>query len=71
MTTPAKTRLASLRETEKTAAAERDSIFRDIAELRREAGKNAREIEWLQGLAGAWLTVASAMNNAAMKRGDT
>ncbi len=70
MTTPAKTRLATLRETEKTAATERDSIFRDIAELKRESAKNAREIEWLTGVAGAWLCVVSAMNNAAMRRSE-
>jgi hypothetical protein len=68
MTTPAKSRLATLRETEKTAASERDSILRDIVELRREESKNAREIFWLTGVAGAWLTVLSATNNAAMRR---
>lgn len=68
MTTPAKARLATLRETEKIAATERDSIYRDIAELKREESKNAKEIHWLTGVAGAWLTVVSATNNAAMRR---
>jgi hypothetical protein len=68
MTTPARDRLATLKDTETKAADERDSILRDVHELRKDEARNKREIEWLLGVAGAYLTVGSAMNNARMKR---
>ena len=71
MTTPARDRLATLKDLETKAVAERDSILRDVHALRKDEAKNKREIEWLLGVVGAYLTMGSAMSNAQMKRGDT
>jgi hypothetical protein len=66
--TPAATRLSTIKRHEQEAKDERDSILRDVYELRKDEARNKREIEWLLGVAASYLTVGSAMNNARMKR---
>ena len=66
--TPLAQRISKLRGAEKAATEERDSILRDIHELKRDERENAATIQRLSGMAGSWLTILSAANNGAMER---